>query len=94
MPSTTGIESIVFMISTVTTATIQTVTSLAIAGSVSVIGILFLLALLVQKELASSSTSPFMQRLTRILNIGILPLLVAFVLTVMVKVADLLHLIR
>jgi hypothetical protein len=89
-----GIGSPVVMISTVTAATIQTVTTIAIAGSVSLIGILFLLALLIQKELASSSNIPFMQRLSRILNTGIFPLLIAFVLTVVVKVADLLHLIK
>lgn len=84
-------ENTFLMIFTVTTATITTVTNFALIRPISLIGILILLALLVQKELASSSSSPFMERLTRILNIGILPMLIAFALIVFVKVAELLN---
>jgi hypothetical protein len=76
------------MVSTVTTSTVTTVTTVAIAGSVALIGICTLLALLVQKELATATESRFARALSRALNIGIVPLLVSFVLVVAVKVAE------
>ena len=75
------------MISTVTTSTVSTVT---IAGSLAVIGILLLLVLLVQKELASASDQGRAKRLGKMLNVGIIPLLIAFALIVVTKVADVL----
>jgi len=71
------------MISTVTTSTFTTVTA---AGSFAVIGIFVLLALLIQKELVSASNSERASRLGKILDIGIVPLLIAFVLVVISKV--------
>ncbi len=79
------------MISTVTTSTVTTVTTAALAGSVALIGILVLLSLLVQKELAGSADGGRLQKLSHTLNIGIIPLLIAFVLIVVAKVADVLH---
>jgi hypothetical protein len=76
------------MISTVTTSTVSTITTSALAGSVALVGILVLLILLIQKELASSMTSSRSKALVRVLNIGILPLLVAFVLIVFSRVAE------
>lgn len=76
------------MISTVTTSTITTV---AIAGSLAVIGILILLALLIQKEVVTSESGSRFSKLGQALNIGIIPLLIAFVLIVIVKVANVLH---
>ena len=70
------------MISTVTTSTVSTITTAAMAGSVALIGILVLLILLVQKELASSASGKRVQVLARVLNIGIIPLLIAFGLVV------------
>ena len=75
------------MISTVTTSTVSTVT---IAGSLVIIGILVLLALLVQKELASASDGPRAARLSKLVNIGIAPLLIAFVLVIISKVTQVL----
>jgi hypothetical protein len=72
------------MISTVTTSTVSTVT---LAGSVVIIGILLLLFFLVQKELTSASENERTTRLSKMLNIGIAPLLIAFVLVVISKVA-------
>lgn len=72
------------MISTVTTSTVSTVT---LAGSVTIIGILLLLFFLVQKELTSASDNERTTRLNKMLNIGIMPLLIAFVLIVVSKVA-------
>ena len=75
------------MISTVTTSTVTTVT---LAGSLVVIGVIVLLGLLVQKELISSSENDRSTRLSQLLNIGIVPLLIAFLLVVVSKVTQVL----
>lgn len=76
------------MISTVTTATVTTVTTVAIAGSLALIGICTLLALLIQKELITSIRGRLARALSRALNIGIVPLLIAFAMILAVKVAS------
>jgi hypothetical protein len=79
------------MISTVTTSTVSTITTSAIAGSVALIGIFVLLVLLTQKELANAAAGARFKTLTKVLNIGIIPLLIAFV---MVVISRLLEIIR
>jgi len=79
------------MISTVTTSTISTVTTAALAGSVALIGILVLFALVLQKEITTASNNSKLRHLSTALNIGIIPLLIAFVLTVIAKVAEVLR---
>lgn len=79
------------MISTVTTSTVSTITSAALAGSVALIGILVLLVLLIQKELASVAQGTRVKTLTRVLNIGIVPLLIAFVMVVFSRVVEILR---
>ncbi len=79
------------MISTVTTSTVSTVTTAALAGSVALIGILVLLILLVQKELASAVEGSRSRLLAKVLNIGILPLLIAFGLVAITRVAAILR---
>ena len=76
------------MISTVTTATVTTVTTVAIAGSLALIGICTLLALSIQKELITSIRGRLARALSRALNIGIVPLLIAFAMILAVKVAS------
>jgi len=76
------------MVSTVTTATVATITTVAVAGSLVLIGIFTLLALLVQKELVTSARGRFARALGRVLNVGIVPLLIVFALVVAVKVVD------
>jgi len=76
------------MISTVTTTTVTTILSIATAGSLAVVGILLLLAFLIQKELASASESRFAAALSRVSNVAIVPLLVAFAFIVVVKVVE------
>ena len=78
------------MVSTVTTSTVVTVTTVAIAGSLTLIGICALLAFLIQKELTTATEGRFARAFGRALNIGIAPLLITFVLIVVVKVADVL----
>lgn len=75
------------MISTVTTSTVSTVT---VAGSIAIIGVIVLLFFLIQKELTSASDNERATRLSKILNVGIVPLLISFVLFVVSKVAGVL----
>lgn len=75
------------MISTVTTSTVSTITTAALAGSLALIGILVLLSLLIQKELISSNSNERLQNLNKALQIGIVPLLVAFIVIVITKIA-------
>ena len=78
------------MISTVMTSTVTILTTAAIAGSLALIGILVLISLLIQKELATAAASSRLVKLSRALNIGIVPLLIAFILIVVYRVADVL----
>jgi hypothetical protein len=79
------------MISTVTTSTVSTITTAALAGSVALIGILVLLVLLVQKELSSAANGERYKALSKALNIGIVPLLIAFALVVFSRIAEVLR---
>jgi hypothetical protein len=81
----------VLMISTVTTSTVSTITTTAIAGSVALVGIFVFFALLFQKEVTTTATSIRMKRLGRALNVGIIPLLIAFVLIVVTTVVGILR---
>ncbi|HEY76483.1 MAG TPA: hypothetical protein G4O00_09925 [Thermoflexia bacterium] len=76
------------MVSTVTTTTVSTVTTVALAGSLALVSILTLLALLIQKELTTASEGRLARALGRVLNIGIVPLLMGFALIVAVRVAE------
>lgn len=76
------------MISTVTTSTVTILTLAGVAGSLALIGVLVLIAMLVQKEMATATPNNRLQQLGRVLNIGIIPLLIAFVLIVAFKVAE------
>ena len=78
------------MISTVTTSTVSTITTAAIAGSLALIGILVLFALLVQKEVTTAGDNDRLRRLSKALNIAILPLLIAFILIVITRVMEVL----
>lgn len=60
------------------------------ADALKPISVMTLLVLLVSKELVSTSDSGFAHTLRRIFNIGVVPLLSAFVLTVFVKIVELL----
>jgi hypothetical protein len=78
------------MITTVTTTTTTTVTTVA-AASLALIAILTLLALLIQKEIIGGLTGERARRLSRALNIAIVPLLVVFITTVVFKAAEVLR---
>ena len=79
------------MISTVTTTTVTTVTTVALAASLALFAIVVLLIMLIQKEILSVSTSTRGQTLSKILNIAIVPLLLVFVFTAVVKVIQVLN---
>ena len=79
------------MISTVTTTTVSILTTPAIAGSLALIAILLLFALLLQKEVATASADSRLRQLSRVLNISIVPLLFAFIMIVIYKVAEVLN---
>ncbi len=81
------------MISTVTTSTITTVTTIAAMGlttAISVAAVVTLIAFLSTKQLAGASPSLSSQLTARFLNIGILPLIMAFAVIVAVKIAQVL----
>ena len=79
------------MISTVSTTAVSLLSSSANAGSFALIGMLVLVALLVQKELISTSDDNRFRQLSRVMNVGILPLMLAFVLIVSFKIAEALN---
>lgn len=78
------------MTTTVTTVTITTVTATA-AASLVLIAILALLALLIQKEIIGGMQHERAHRLAKQINIAIVPLVVVFVASVAVKIADVLQ---
>lgn len=80
------------MISTVvTTSTVSTATATVLTSSLAVIGILVLIALLIQKEISSSSEKKVSQRFSKVLNIALIPMLITFVLIVVSKVSEVLQ---
>ena len=79
------------MISTVTSSTFESITSSAISGSLDLVGVLGLIALLIQKELATALGDARWKHLGQLLDIGILPLLIAFVLLVVFKTIEILN---
>ena len=77
------------MISTVV-STVSTATATAITGSLTIIGVIVLLALLVQKELFSSSENKQSVRFSQVLNIALPAMLLAFVMIVISKISEVL----
>ncbi len=79
------------MISTVTTSTVTTLANVSLAGTLGLIAIVFLLSLLLQKEISSTIASKKMERWSKALNVAIPSLLVVFVSIVVVRIALVLH---
>ena len=77
------------MISTINTSTLAY--SGALADSVTLIVVLLLFVLLVQKELAISSSDLRLKRLSLALNVPLFPMLVAFLVIVIFRVAEVLR---
>ena len=85
------------MITTVTTVT--TLANAAMAYNFGILATLFLIALLIAKELSGASVSSagssddiyFASSLDRMLNVAIIPLLIVFAVIVVDKVMSVLH---
>ncbi len=75
------------MVTTVTTTTV----TIAAAGSLTLIVILTLLALLIQKEIVSGLDNIRAKRLSKALNVAIVPLVLVFVTSVLFEVLAILH---
>ncbi len=73
------------MITTVTTTTTTTVTTIA-ALSLALVAIMTLIILLINKEIISHSTNERARRLSKALNIAIIPLAIVFVITAVVQI--------
>ena len=71
--------------------TASTVSIMQQTGPLALVGMLVLLGLLVQKELASTTRRPWLKRLDKILNIAIAPLLLVFALLVAAMIAKVLQ---
>ena len=78
------------MISTVTTTTVTSVSSVALAASLSLVVVLLFLALLINKEIVSSVETSWAQRLSRIVNVALVPAGLACAFTIVVKVMEVL----
>jgi hypothetical protein len=76
------------MITSVTTTVVSIVSTVSLAGPLAFVGVLTLLVLLIQKELVTASGKRSTLVLGRILNIGIIPLWLVFVVIVIVKVIE------
>jgi hypothetical protein len=74
----------------ITTVTTTTVTTVATAFSLGLIGVLALLALLVNKEVISTSSSEQARRLSKAINVTLVPLLIAFAVTATAKLIEIL----
>ena len=70
------------MVSTVTTSTVSVVIIAQFSGTLAVIAIVVLLALLVQKEIAKDSAKGLITQFNQVFNISVVPLLIAFLLIV------------
>jgi hypothetical protein len=78
------------VVCTVTVSSISTITAMGLALAVGVLGTVTLIALLTIKELAAVQSSPVSRLVARFSDVGILPMMVAFAVTVAIKVAEML----
>ena len=79
------------MISTVTTSTVTTVTTtIGFGVAMGAAAVITLLAFLFIRELATSSKGTHHRFLARSLDIGIVPLFIAFVTIVVMKIVEVL----
>ena len=79
------------MITTVTTVTtVTTMAALGLTAAISIACAVTLILFLTTKELAGAQSSGTSSRIARFVNVGILPLVLAFAVIVAVKIAELL----
>ena len=78
------------MISTVvTTSTVSIATNLT--GPLTIVGVVLLIAILIQKELVSTGESAASKRIHQVLNIALPPLVLSFIGLVVAKVMSYLN---
>jgi hypothetical protein len=68
----------------------MTVTTVAVASSLALIVVMTMFTLLVQKEVAINARERWMRALDRALNVGVIPLLIAFLALIAIRIAELL----
>jgi hypothetical protein len=73
------------MVTTVTTTTAMALTTVAVA-SLALVAIVTLILLLIQKEIISGVAGTSARQLSRALNVAIVPLIVVFISTIVIKV--------
>lgn len=76
------------MVSTVTPSTLA---AMGTAAGLGILAVFTLLGILVTKELARDQDSPRVRALHDILNVAIVPLILAFVIVVVVQIIRALH---
>ncbi len=77
------------MVTTITTITTVTiVTTLGISVFITVAATITLIILLTSKELAGTSSTRLIERCVRYASMGILPLVIVFGITVIIKVLE------
>ncbi len=79
------------MITTVTTSTVTTITMMAgtqLAVTIGIVAVVMLMVFLAGKELVGTSLSPSYRLTARFLDIGILPMLIAFTVIVGVRIVE------
>ena len=76
------------MVTTVTTVT--TIAAVALTATVSVAAVVTLVIFLATRELSGATSSPLSLRIARFASVGILPLVIAFVIMVVIKIAEIL----
>ena len=79
------------MVSTVTTSTVSVLTTAQFTGTLAVIAIMVLLALLVQKEIAKDSAKDLITQFDQVFNASVVPLLIAFLLIVFFNITKYLN---
>gem|GEM_PF-1873863 len=75
----------------VTFSNVSILTSSPLASTLATIGVLVLISLLVLKELISVTADSRLQRMSRALNMGIYPLLMAFFVIVIFEIINVLN---
>ena len=81
------------MVSTVTTTTVTTVTTIAALGftaTISMAAVIALVAFLGVREMASHSSLASSRLIARFLSVGVVPLVMTFVVSVVVQIAAIL----
>ncbi|HET7080537.1 MAG TPA: hypothetical protein VFM49_24140 [Chloroflexia bacterium] len=77
------------MTSAVTTTTVTTVNTLALAGALSLVTVATLVGLLIYKQLLMTSPAAGTTNLAKVLNVAIAPLILAFGLIMVAKLVTL-----